>query len=253
VSLPPPPADAPPAETKPDEAKPAEPEAEKSELVADAPAAEPAREENVAAEAQPSSTTAAPAPAETAPADEKRPDAPKTVSDGERPTWLGMAGQLDDNVYRVAVKSGLYASVPECQRALEQAIEKETKSYVEEYLGAGSSEIIDVPRSYLRSHITKARFSEVVNVSIGPMQQTHALLEFDDDARARFYESWRKAVVNRRLWYVGAGGAIVLGLLSTLYGYLRLDLRTGGAHRGRLQLAATLVALITAAGVLLLQ
>ncbi len=43
----------------------------------------------------------------------------------------------------------------------------------------------------------------------------------------------------------------MLALLGTLYGYLKLDLKTGGAHKGRLQLAATLVALIVAAGVLI--
>jgi hypothetical protein len=36
-----------------------------------------------------------------------------------------------------------------------------------------------------------------------------------------------------------------------MYGYLKLDAQTGGAHKGRLQLAATLVALVVAAGALL--
>ena len=54
-----------------------------------------------------------------------------------------------------------------------------------------------------------------------------------------------------RLWYVGSAGAVVLALMGTVYGYLKLDLRTGGAQSGRLQLAATLVALIVAAGALL--
>ncbi len=49
----------------------------------------------------------------------------------------------------------------------------------------------------------------------------------------------------------GAGGVVVLALLSTVYGYLRLDEQTGGAQKGRLQLAATLLALVVAAGALL--
>ena len=44
---------------------------------------------------------------------------------------------------------------------------------------------------------------------------------------------------------------MVLALLSTVYGYLRLDEQTGGAQKGRLQLAATLLALVVAAGALL--
>jgi hypothetical protein len=42
-----------------------------------------------------------------------------------------------------------------------------------------------------------------------------------------------------------------LALLSTFYGYLRLDKQIGETHKGRLQLAATLVALIIAAGAFL--
>ena len=56
--------------------------------------------------------------------------------------------------------------------------------------------------------------------------------------------------MSERLWYVGLGGAVVLALLSTFYGYLKLDMQTASAHTGRLQLAATLVALIVAAGAL---
>jgi hypothetical protein len=45
----------------------------------------------------------------------------------------------------------------------------------------------------------------------------------------------------------------VLTLLGTVYGYLKLDLRAGQARRGRLQLAATLLALVVAAGALWLR
>ena len=62
------------------------------------------------------------------------------------------------------------------------------------------------------------------------MHQIHALLEFDDDARADFHHRWHDAIVTDRLWYAGSGAALVLALLGTLYGYLRLDLRTGGAQ-----------------------
>ena len=98
----------------------------------------------------------------------------------------------------------------------------------------------------------KAEYSEVVNSdTVGPMHQIHALLEIDDRARADIDRLWHNAVVTDRLWYTGAGAALVLALLGTFYGYLRLDLRTGGAQKGRLQLAATLVALIVAAGALM--
>jgi hypothetical protein len=66
-----------------------------------------------------------------------------------------------------------------------------------------------------------------------------------------FQQRWRNAIVQDRLWYTGGGAALVLALLATFYGYLKLDLKTDAPHKGRLQLAATLVALLVAAGALL--
>ena len=43
---------------------------------------------------------------------------------------------------------------------------------------------------------------------------------------------------------------MVLALVGTLYGYLKLDLRGGRARVGRLQLAATLVAMLLTVGAL---
>ena len=60
-------------------------------------------------------------------------------------------------------------------------------------------------------------------------------------------------VVEQRLWYAGGGAALVLALLGTIYGYLKLDLWAGEGARARLQLAATLVALLATAGVLLVR
>jgi hypothetical protein len=53
------------------------------------------------------------------------------------------------------------------------------------------------------------------------------------------------------VWVVGFGSVVVLALLSTAFGYLKLDQQTGGRQSGRLQVAATRVTLIGAAGALL--
>ena len=172
----------------------------------------------------------------------------------KRPAWVETPGRLEGVVYRTSVKSGLYVDVPECQRALDLAIRKEANHYVDDYLGAGAAGTIDLPLGYLRKHLVKQEFGEVVqSESVGPMQQIHALLEFDDEARADFHSRWRDAVVTNRLWYAGSATALVLLMLGTFYSYLTLDLRTGGAHKGQLRLAATLVAMIVVAGALLVR
>jgi hypothetical protein len=172
----------------------------------------------------------------------------------ERPAWIEKRGELVDSVYRVSVNSGLYVTVPECQRTLDLEMKRAADQYIDDYLGEGAKDVVDISLGYLRKHVKKAEFNEVIeSETVGPMQQIHALLEFDDGARADFQRRWHAAVVSRRLWHVGAVTGLILALLGTLYGYLRLDLRTGGTHKGQLQLAAALVALIVTAGALLVQ
>ncbi len=171
---------------------------------------------------------------------------------GTLPAWANKPGKLVDGVYRVSIQSGLYADVPECQAALDDQIKATLDDYIDRWMGTGTAALVALDREYVNQHIKESEYSEVVNSkSVGPMHQIHALLEIDDDDRAEFHERWRRTVVTERVWMAGFAGAIVLALLSTVFGYLKLDLQTGGTHSGRLQLAATLVALIVAAGALL--
>jgi hypothetical protein len=180
---------------------------------------------------------------------------PAALAAGEaRPDWANKPAKLVNGVYRVSIQSGLYADVPECQRALEGQIKTQVDEYIDRWMGPGTASLVAVDREYLNKHIKKQEFSEVVDTeSVGPMHQIHALLEFDDSARADFHERWRRAVVTERVWVVGFGSAVVLALLGTAFGYLKLDQQTGGRQSGRLGVAATLVALIVAAGALLVR
>jgi hypothetical protein len=190
------------------------------------------------------------APSPPSPAPSPQPAAPETPQG--RPAWVDGAPKLAGSVYSLSVSSGRFVTVPECQRELDLQIKHEADHYIDEYIGERASTIVNLPISYLKEHVKKAEYAEVVqSESVGPMHQIHALLEFDDQARSDFRRQWHNAVVTDRLWYTGSGAALVLALLATFYGYLKLDLRTGPAQKGRLQLAATLVALIVAAGALL--
>jgi len=172
---------------------------------------------------------------------------------GDRPAWVSAGPALVDGVYRMTVSSGPWSSVPECQHALDEEVLAATNNYINEYLGnPQAASLVNISPNYLRQHVRKTEYAEIVDSpAVGQMHQLHAQLEFDERARADFERQWRNAVVQDRLWYIGGGGALVLALLATLYGYLKLELRTDSASRGKLQLAATLVALIVAAGALL--
>ncbi len=197
-------------------------------------------------------------PAAIAPKDDVPPATPPpTATDAQpsapRPDWLGTPGKLVGSIYRTTVKSGLYVDVPECQRALDEATKHAADQYIEDYLGAGASSLVRHPAHHPcpGPRDKGPEFAEVKQSStVGPMHQIHALLEFDDDARADFHERWREAIVSERLWYAGAGAALVLGVLATLYGYLKMGLPAGESRGGRVQLAAGVVAMIVAAGAL---
>lgn len=175
----------------------------------------------------------------------------------DRPAWVDASARLEKSVYSVPVSSGLFATLPECQGQLSMQIKREADHYIDELLrdlGDHASTVVDIPVEYLHRFVKKDEFSETrYSDTVGKMYEVHALLEFDDRARADFRQRWHESVVTERLWFSGAGAALVLALLGTFYGYLRLDSHTGGAHKGKLQLAATLAALIAAAGALYLR
>ena len=204
-----------------------------------------------------------PAPAGPAVAAEKKPEAPAPGTTAATtsasppvptPDWFDASPKLVDGVYSMTVKSGVFTTVPECQRELDLEIKRTGDQYIDDYLGEGSSELVEVPLSYLKKNVRRAEFAEEVeSESVGQMHQIRALLQFDDKTRTDFHRMQHNALVTGRLWYIGGGAALVLGLLTTLWGYLKLDLRTGGTQKGRLQLAATLVALVVAASMLLVR
>jgi hypothetical protein len=145
----------------------------------------------------------------------------------QRPVWIDAPAKLVNSVYLVSVKSGLFASLPECQRALDLEMKREADHYINEYLGdEGASELVQIPLDYLKKNVKKAEYAEQIrSESVGPMHQIHVLLEFDENTRADFHHLQHEALVTDRLWYAGSGAALVLALLSTFYGYLKLDLR----------------------------
>jgi len=231
------PAEAEATENKPAEAKPAETEVPKTEAKpADPAETKPA--ETPAVEASPVTVAAEASPV-------------VATSGTTRPAWVGVSPALQGGVYAMSLRSGPFVSVPECQRAIDAELVSSVNHYIDLYRGDGASSLVAMPLSYIRKNLLHGEYAEIIDSeSVGPMHQLHARLEFDDRARADIDRLWRNAVVEKRLWYTGGGALLVLALLGTFYGYLKLDMKTGGSHKSHLQLAATLVALIVAAGVL---
>lgn len=137
-----------------------------------------------------------------------------------KPDWLGKPAHMVDGNYTVAVKSGPYVTVAECRPALEAAERQAVADYVESYLHEGAGHLVLADDAYIREHLQRQQYLQTVRASIGTMQQLHALLVFDDAARRDLQDRWRAALVEHRLWYLAGGGALVLSLIGSAFGYL---------------------------------
>ncbi len=167
----------------------------------------------------------------------------------ERPEWVdweegvpykaGKACQM-----RIAV--GPYSTRSECNQKLPERLHEAIDQYVAVYAGPEAREKVRLPLDYIQSRLVQAEWPETVDIGIPGVSaiQLHVLLEFDHEANATITEQWDRAVVNGRLAGIGGLAAGVLLLLSAVYGYLKIDLATKGAYRGRLRLAATGLILI---------
>ena len=113
------------------------------------------------------------------------------------------------------------------------------------YDGAG----IVLPPDELRRQVVKDQWEEVRQYSVGPMTQLHVLVEFDRKIKDRILEEHQRMVVAGRVWRAGVGLIALLAFLAVFYGYLRIDLATGGAYRARLRLAvaAAILGVVAAA------
>lgn len=182
----------------------------------------------------------------------------------QRPDWVDREPTQSGDVCQVSVASGPQEKPGECGPALDEQLKKAVAAYIDEYLGttaAGNRRVSDViayDLNYIKSHLVKSGslFEERLQMSFGPMYQTHALLEFGptfrtelDGRRGDLQRYAREVAMVFRLRGLALGFAAVLSLLAVVFGYLRLDASSRGSCRGRLRfLAATAILVVMVAG-----
>jgi len=152
-----------------------------------------------------------------------------------KPAWVNASPCLMGDVYRMSVSVGPYTSRAECDAQLPDALQKALDHYVEACLGDQTSEEVRLPVEELRQKAVKGFWEETRQYSVGPMIQLHALLEFDREMKGRVLDTHRQAIVDRRLHLAAIWASLGLSVLGVMFGYLKTDLATGGAYRGRLR------------------
>jgi len=164
-----------------------------------------------------------------------------------RPSWVERPPKRVGDAYQMSITVGPYTTRTECDAELPEQLQAALARYVETYLGPEAAGRVRLPPQELGRQAVKEQWEETIQASFGPMTQLHVLLRFDQKIKDRVKQAWDRAVVTRRLWYTGTAAAVVLGLMSVLLAYLKVDETTGGAYRGRLRIAAAIAALAVAA------
>lgn len=170
------------------------------------------------------------------------------------PHWMDEPMGKRDGVYRTIATAGPYATPQECNQRLNEAIDEAVRNYIERFMSRRSPAQgeIELPPAFIHERIARDEWLQQSQYAVGPMYNLHQLLIFDDGVNQEIDRRYRESQVAGRLASTGAGAALLLGLIGTMFGYLKLDTLTRGYYTGRLRVAATaaILALATVAGLL---
>lgn len=169
-----------------------------------------------------------------------------------RPGWVEDDPQTaGGGTHTIPVSSGPHTRHSDAVKYLNAELEKATNEYIANHVGS------QLGPTFLRydARLIKERFvkrenlyEEEIVVSLGPMQQAHALIEFTPGFRTELDERWEEVRATSRLGQLGLFAGAGLLLLGSVFSYFRLDNATRGYYTGRLQFMSAAAILAVIAG-----
>jgi hypothetical protein len=179
----------------------------------------------------------------------------KVLIPADRPEWTSAKPILSGTTHTIAVASGAYAKDIDARHAFDQALVEETRDYIAEQLGSDlAPHFVTYNARQIRERFVRPEniHDDVATYSVGPMHEYFALVEFGPDFRREIDGRWQAVRGQSRLLQFGLLAGAGLLLLSTMFGYFRLDNATRGYYTGRLQFlaAATILAVIGAGAIM---
>lgn len=169
-----------------------------------------------------------------------------------RPAWVEAPPVREGAIHTMVLCSDPYARQDQAMHALDEKIKAAAAEYIGEYLQSElAPQLIRFSLGDLKAKLLRPEnvYQEKIVVSIGPMHQVHAQLEFNEEFRALLARRWGEMRATYRLAETGLVSGGVLLLLATIFGYFRLDNATRGYYTGRLQfMAAAAILTIVASG-----
>jgi hypothetical protein len=171
-----------------------------------------------------------------------------------RPAWVNAPRNWEGSLQTSAVCSGPYSTEADARRELNAKITAEVDEYIEQFVGSSlAPTLLKLKLGDVKAQLVRPDnlYQEKIQVSIGPMHQAHAQLEFGPDFRELLERRWNEVKGVSRLAEFGLIGGAVLGLLSVVFGYFRLDTMTRGFYTARLQFgtAAAILSIVVAGAV----
>jgi hypothetical protein len=196
---------------------------------------------------QPAETMKAPAPsAESASLSSAATPAPQVAS---KPDWVKSPGVLAQNgVYTVTVEIGPFSSHEEIRHEFMRKVDLEVRHYMEQFIDPMAPSLVKLPPGFIVDRgVLADRWDESHSANEfsfnAPMYTQYVQLRFDENVQRELTERFKQARVVHRVGVFGLGGGLLLALLGTLYGYLKLDTLTQGYYTMRLRFAAALASL----------
>ena len=171
-----------------------------------------------------------------------------------QPEWVGRNITVGSE-HSIAVCSGPFATEAEANHELDRLLKQKSDEYIAEQLGNSlAPQLVGYDIAKIKRELVKPQnvYHEQIQVSIGPMQRVHALLEFSPDFRSNIQRQWTSWTAYYRLLQTGLVAGGVLLFLGTVFSYFRLDTATRGYYTGRLQFmtAAAILGIVGAGAVL---
>jgi len=170
-----------------------------------------------------------------------------------RPSWIAEAQNIKPGDHWVVAKAGPYVTREEADRELTTQVKAVTDNYINDYLGSKyAASLLRYDGEQIRKRLIASDdiYADTIQVSVGPMEQIHAKVEFPEWFRDELKSRWRQVTMGYRIGQVGLVAAVFLGLLSTAFGYFKANTATGGRRSTNLQFgAAAAILLIVVAGV----
>jgi hypothetical protein len=193
---------------------------------------------------QPAETMKAPAPSteSASPSSEAAPTPPIVT----KPDWVKSPGVIALNgVYTVTVEIGPFSSHEEIRHEFMKKVDLEVRHYMEQFVDPMAPSLVKLPPGFIVDRgILADRWDETLPADQfsfnAPMYTQYVQLRFDENVKRELTERFQQARVVHRVGVFGLGGGLLLALLGTLYGYLKLDTLTQGYYTLRLRFAAAL-------------